>query len=470
MFSYSRSLVIFLSLGLFLCSAGTALAQNAILSWTAPTTDQGGGALTGLSGYRVHYGFSTGSLINTIDVGNVTSYGLNLPSGTYFFAVNAYDPSGNQSINSNLVSKTIVGPTATATVAQTATATNAVPTNTRTPSPTITRTPTSTNTRTATPTGSISATATRTPIASATPQVVPSATASPVPTSTAIPNEPTATPSAPELLAGLQPMLECVDRVVDGSSIAYFGYLNQSSQELSVPLGAMNNFAPGVQNRGQIQRFLSGRIVNAFSVQFQTEALEWNLASKSAKADLSSPSCCNGLVDLCGVCNGNNACIGCMNQSDFITKLDRCGICNGDGRSCLKCIVKDFASVRDSSLRAVQKLKRNSLKVLGSGSDSALTKLRALIKRLSASSRNQLSGLAVNAESCSNSELCQSLDRGAAMNSVLLNSDKIIKKSLRFLKGQSSSKHPSYKLKSAALRSGLSQSLNSMPRFESKCD
>jgi len=41
---------------------------------------------------------------------------------------------------------------------------------------------------------------------------------------------------------------------------------------------------------------------------------------------------CDCIKDACGVCNGNNSCIGCNGIPD--AKLDKCGVCQGDGSSC----------------------------------------------------------------------------------------------------------------------------------------
>lgn len=44
---------------------------------------------------------------------------------------------------------------------------------------------------------------------------------------------------------------------------------------------------------------------------------------------------CQGKVDKCGVCNGNNACLDCAGIPNGGTKIDCCGVCGGDGSSCL---------------------------------------------------------------------------------------------------------------------------------------
>ena len=76
------------------------------LTWTPPTTNTDGTALTDLAGYRVYYGTSSGSYGSPIDVGNVSTYVIsNLAAGSYYFAVTAYDTAGIESNFSNEVLK-----------------------------------------------------------------------------------------------------------------------------------------------------------------------------------------------------------------------------------------------------------------------------------------------------------------------------------------------------------------------------
>jgi len=74
------------------------------LAWNASTS-------SGIAGYKVHYGTSSGSYSTVIDVGNNTTYTISsLQSGlTYYFAVTVYDSSGNESGYSNEVSYTAPG-------------------------------------------------------------------------------------------------------------------------------------------------------------------------------------------------------------------------------------------------------------------------------------------------------------------------------------------------------------------------
>ncbi len=94
----------------FLTGNGTSSPPptfSVTLSWDPPTTNTDGTPLTDLAGYRVYYGNSPGSYSYSIDVGNVTTFTLsNLTSGTYYFAVTAYNSSGIESGFSNEVSKT----------------------------------------------------------------------------------------------------------------------------------------------------------------------------------------------------------------------------------------------------------------------------------------------------------------------------------------------------------------------------
>jgi hypothetical protein len=88
--------------------ATPAQAAQAALSWSAPTTNTDGTPIKSLSGYKVYTGTASGSYAQNVDVGNVTSYtNSSLKDGTtYYFAVTAYDATGNASGYSNQASYT----------------------------------------------------------------------------------------------------------------------------------------------------------------------------------------------------------------------------------------------------------------------------------------------------------------------------------------------------------------------------
>jgi hypothetical protein len=98
------------SLPSFSVTVVAAATGSAILSWDAPTQNTDGSDLTDLAGYRVHYGTALGDYPNTIPIDNPATLDYevdNLTEGTWFFTVTAYDTVGNESENSNVVSKTI---------------------------------------------------------------------------------------------------------------------------------------------------------------------------------------------------------------------------------------------------------------------------------------------------------------------------------------------------------------------------
>ncbi len=76
-----------------------SLASYLTLAWD-PNTEQD------LAGYRIYYGTASREYVDSIDVGNVTTYRLDdlLEDVTYFLAVTAHDNSGNESDFSNEVS------------------------------------------------------------------------------------------------------------------------------------------------------------------------------------------------------------------------------------------------------------------------------------------------------------------------------------------------------------------------------
>ena len=89
---------------------GTSTTGSATVTWTPPTLNTNGSALTNLAGYTINYGTSSSNLSTEVKVSStgVTSYVIdNLPAGTYYFGVTAYSSSGQTSSVSNVVSKTI---------------------------------------------------------------------------------------------------------------------------------------------------------------------------------------------------------------------------------------------------------------------------------------------------------------------------------------------------------------------------
>lgn len=83
---------------------------TATLSWTPPTQNTDGTALTNLAGYRISYGSSATAMTQVIQVANpgVTRYTVsNLEAGTHYFGIRAYNSAGAESSVSNVVSKVV---------------------------------------------------------------------------------------------------------------------------------------------------------------------------------------------------------------------------------------------------------------------------------------------------------------------------------------------------------------------------
>ncbi len=85
-------------------------AASVTLSWTPPTANEDGSALTDLAGYEVQYGRSQGALDQSIQVTNpsVNTFVVdNLSTGTWFFAVRSVNRQGVSSQTSSVASKTV---------------------------------------------------------------------------------------------------------------------------------------------------------------------------------------------------------------------------------------------------------------------------------------------------------------------------------------------------------------------------
>jgi hypothetical protein len=83
---------------------------EANLSWTAPTTNTDGTAVSDLAGYTIKYGTSAVALNQSVSVSSptTTSYSVqNLAAGTWYFAIMADTSEGSESALSNIVSTTL---------------------------------------------------------------------------------------------------------------------------------------------------------------------------------------------------------------------------------------------------------------------------------------------------------------------------------------------------------------------------
>lgn len=98
------------SLNAFAIAVTTVSNGRATLSWTAPTENTDGSALSNLAGYRIRYGTSAAALTSTIVIDNasVTTYVVeDLAPATWYFAVTAVNSQGAESSYSNVANKQI---------------------------------------------------------------------------------------------------------------------------------------------------------------------------------------------------------------------------------------------------------------------------------------------------------------------------------------------------------------------------
>ncbi len=99
------------TLGPFAIEVTAITMGSATLTWTPPTENSDGTALTDLSGYIIYWGTVSGEYSSSVTLENagLTSYVVeNLTSGTtYYFATTAYNAEGIESDFSNEASKSI---------------------------------------------------------------------------------------------------------------------------------------------------------------------------------------------------------------------------------------------------------------------------------------------------------------------------------------------------------------------------
>lgn len=98
------------SLATFAIDVVSIGTSSITLSWTPPTQNSDGSALTDLAGYNIYYGLSAGSYANTINVDNpgiATLVVENLTPNTYYFVATAINQSGVESDYSNIAVKTV---------------------------------------------------------------------------------------------------------------------------------------------------------------------------------------------------------------------------------------------------------------------------------------------------------------------------------------------------------------------------
>lgn len=85
-------------------------STSVTLNWEAPTENNNGSALTNLAGYKIHYGTASKDYTEVVAVSNpsLNRYVIDsLQSGTYYFAITAYNSAGVESPMSGEVVTTV---------------------------------------------------------------------------------------------------------------------------------------------------------------------------------------------------------------------------------------------------------------------------------------------------------------------------------------------------------------------------
>ncbi|HVY66800.1 MAG TPA: putative Ig domain-containing protein [Gammaproteobacteria bacterium] len=98
------------SLPAFTLTVQAVATGSVTLSWTAPTQNTDGSALTDLAGFKIYWGTVAGTYPNSVSLSGagLSTYVIgNLVPGTYYFAASALNSSGAESALSAAVSKTV---------------------------------------------------------------------------------------------------------------------------------------------------------------------------------------------------------------------------------------------------------------------------------------------------------------------------------------------------------------------------
>ena len=94
------------------------------------------------------------------------------------------------------------------------------------------------------------------------------------------------------------PIIECIESAGTNRFNARFGYKNNTTRPVSIPVGVLNFFLPKPINRGQPTNFAVGTKTNVFKVQFACNSvLVWQLDGGVAIAHKGSKKCGTTPVD-----------------------------------------------------------------------------------------------------------------------------------------------------------------------------
>lgn len=289
----------------------------------------------------------------------------------------------------------------------------------------------------AAPTPVPTATPTRTPTATNTP------TATPTPTNTSTPT-PTKTPTPTPTELPITPIADCVDVQNDGTLVAHFGYQNDSTETLNIPIGAKNFVTPGPDDAGQPTQFFNGRATNTFTKTFPSgDAVRWVLGKTYAEASIKTDRC-----------QAAQECVD-TNNKELLVSLDN-------------------MSATQKSL--VRRLANRALKASDDASTSAQAEsILAEADRLYLDQWSSIWGsFSVVSQNCTN---CAAVDKNADIQALSTRSQGFVtlsQQAARLLKkvngGTISRNSQSIVTSVSTLHQEFLKSANSLPRFESTCN
>ena len=230
----------------------------------------------------------------------------------------------------------------------------------------------------------------------------------------------------------------------NGNLVAHFGYQNNSSETLNIPLGPKNLVTPGPNDAGQPTQFFKGRATNTFTKTFPSgETLRWVLGKTYAEASIKTERC-----------QGASQCVD-VNNKDLLAMLDNMSAAQ---RSLVRRLANRALSLRDDSSTTAQ-----AKQILAAAERLYLEQWTSIWSRFSLVSQN-----------CTN---CAAIDKNPDIQALSTRSQGFVtlsqqaRKLLKRANGGKISRNSQSIVNSVAnLHKEFTKASNGLPRFESKCN
>lgn len=128
----------------------------------------------------------------------------------------------------------------------------------------------------------------------------------------------------------IEPFVDCVRALDDGTKVASFGFHNSGTSAGGVPYGPDNRFTTGDERRGQPVYFETGEFHHRFQVRYSGVDPAWTLMGRVVTVGPDTPAC----ADECGrTCSFGTICIGgdCLTACGDGACTERCDTCSDCG-------------------------------------------------------------------------------------------------------------------------------------------